>query len=321
MILAGLTLVLLAGCSEDGQLKELADQQLQAASKAALHEQATATAAGQNAALLRATLGSGGTGWAEGDTIWSYSLESMKRNGYLLGNGAGSASATFTRYEGSEDYQDGSTIYTISSPKYLYGISARGKQALLTVTIPSGYEASEVGAQEGQSRMPVPFWGTATFGSDGSLETEMNGLTALLRVDCSTLPADAKALVLTTHSYTELVDAETPPEDGAGEPLSGTFDAILEQGAQLASVPIFYAYDTLRVDLTGASACRHLYIPVVAASYKALHVIAVTADHRFPYAWQGRVLKTYRQDSPFRPNTIVALEPESTGIRTPRISR
>ncbi len=60
---------------------------------------------------------------------------------------------------------------------------------------------------------------------------------------------------------------------------------------------------------------------MVAAAYRALHVIAVTGDSRYPYMWQGRVLKTYRQDSPFRPNTIVALEPESTGIRTPRINR
>lgn len=193
--------------------------------------------------------------------------------------------------------------------------------AMLTLTIPNRYKAEDVGAQEGQSRMPVPFWGTAAFGSDGSLETEMNGLTALLRVDVSTLPADARALVLTSHYYTDLEGAETAPEEGDGEPLSGTFDAVLEPGAQLAPNEIFYSYDTLRVNLSGASAYRHLYIPVVAAAYRALHVIAVTGDSRYPYAWQGRVLKTYRQDSPFRPNTIVALEPESTGIRTPRISR
>ncbi len=76
--------------------------------------------------------------------------------------------------------------------------------AMLTLTIPNRYKAEDVGAQEGQSRMPVPFWGTATFGSDGSLETEMNSLTALLRVDVSTLPADARALVLTSHYYTDL---------------------------------------------------------------------------------------------------------------------
>ena len=309
-------------CSQDGQLKELADQQVLAANKAALHEQATSTATGQNAALLRATLGSGGTGWAEGDSIWTYTLNSLQRNRYLLSNGAGSTTGTFARTKGSEEYQDGGTVYAVSSAKYIYGLSATSDRvAKLSVTIPQDYVADEVGAQEGQSRMPVPFWGTATFGSDGSLETEMNGLTALLRVDVSTLPADARALVLTSHYYTDLEGAETAPEEGDGEPLSGTFDAVLAPGAQLAPNEIFYSYDTLRVNLGGASAYRHLYIPVVAAAYRALHVIAVTGDSRYPYMWQGRVLKTYRQDSPFRPNTIVALEPESTDIRTPRMSR
>ena len=60
---------------------------------------------------------------------------------------------------------------------------------------------------------------------------------------------------------------------------------------------------------------------MVAASYQALHVIAVTGDSRYAYEWQGRVLKTFGQDTPFSPNTIVALEPETTAIHTPRIKR
>ena len=133
------------------------------------------------------------------------------------------------------------------------------------------------------------------------------------------LPAETRALVLTTHFFTDLIGADVTPEEGDSEPISGTFDTILKPGAQLAPNPIFYSYDTLRVNLASASGHRHLFIPVVAANYRALHIIAVTGDSRHAYEWQGRVLKTYRQDTHFRPNTIVALETESTGIFTPRI--
>jgi len=322
VIAAGLTLTLLSGCSEDGQLQEIGANQSMKPSSMVTKESNTLATATPDATQLSATLGNGGEGWAEGDNIWTYSLESMNHNSYELTSGAGSTVAEFSRTEGSDDYQGGGTVYAVSSTKNLYGLAATANGGVqLTATIPNSYEAEEVGAREGCSRMPVPFWGIAAFGSDGRLVTEMNGLTALLKVNVATLPADTRALVLTTHSYTDLIDAETAPEEGDGKPLSGTFEAVLEQGAQLAANPIFYSYDTLRVNLTGASAYRHLYIPVVSASYQALHVIAVTGDSRYAYEWQGRVLKTYRQDAPFRANTIVALEPESTGIRTPRINR
>jgi len=322
MILAGVAVALLTGCAGDEQLKEMVNKQSVVAKSAITDKETTATTVEQNAALLRASFGNGGEGWAEGDSIWTYVLRSLKHNSYVLSNGAGSATAEFSRSNGTDDYQDGTTVYAVSSAKYVYGFSAtQDGGAQLVATIPQSYQADEVGAAEGCSRMPVPFWGTATFGSDGSLETELSGLTALLKVDCNNLPSDARALVLTTHNYTDLIDAEVMPDGGDGQRLSGTFDAVLVPGAQFAPNAIFHSYDTLRVNLTGASAYRHLYIPVVAASYKALHVIAVTGDSRYAYEWQGRVLKTYRQDAPFRPNTIVALEPESTGIRTPRINR
>ena len=321
-LLGFLGLMLLTGCSEDGQLAEIAGDQSIMPKTIPDKGSNALTAAAPDATQLSATLGNGGEGWAEGDNIWTYSLESMNHNSYELTSGAGSTVAEFSRTEGSDDYQGGGTVYAVSSTKYLYGLAATANGGVqLTATIPNSYEAEEVGAREGCSRMPVPFWGIAAFGSDGRLVTEMNGLTALLKVNVATLPADTRALVLTTHSYTDLIDAETAPEEGDGKPLSGTFEAVLEQGAQLAANPIFYSYDTLRVNLTGASAYQHLYIPVVSASYQALHVIAVTGDSRYAYEWQGRVLKTYRQDAPFRPNTIVALEQESTGIRTPRINR
>ena len=320
MTLAGLAFVLLAGCSEEEQLAQITERQTAAAKSATAHGQPNVTAVGQNAALLHATLGNGGEGWAEGDSIWTYTLQSLYHNSYVLSSGVGSPTADFSRRTGSDDYLDGSTVYAVSSTKHVYGFSATGDGgALLSVTIPNRYMSEEIGAPEGCSRMPVPFWGMATFGKDGCLETELSGLTALLKVDVSALPAETRALVLTTHFYTDLIGTDTEPEEGDGEPLSGTFDTILKSGAQLATNPIFYSYDTLRVDLAGASAYRHLFIPVVAASYRTLHVIAVTGDSRYAYEWQGRVLKTYRRDTHFRPNTIEALEPESTGIRTPKI--
>ena len=321
-ILAGLLMHLLTGCTEnsDQLAQALEDTTAQPTALSAHNEKGSTTATGNDASALRGTLGNGAEGWAEGDDISIYTLQSMKHNSYLLSSGAGNGVATFSRVSGTDDYADGGTLYAVTSSKYLYGFSATmDKRAQLSVTIPKVYDADEVGAPEGCSRMPVPFWGIASFGSNGNLEATFSGLTALLRISVADLPAGTRAVVLTTHTYTDLI-GEGKPEDGDGEPLSGTFDTILEEGARLAANPIFYSYDTLRVNLgDNAGQYKNLYVPVVAGSYSALNLIAVTGDTRYAYEWQGKVLKVFRKDTPFRENTIVPYEPESTGIRTPRI--
>ena len=317
--MTGLTVILLTGCSEDG----LTEQPLK--DNAALEQTPNTGAfasATKDASELHATFASnGGEGWTEGDSVWVFTMNSIQHNSYLLSRGAGSSNGVFTRTSGNDNYENGETLYAITSAKYLYGLSATmNGGAQLSITIPNRYRIDEVGAQEDNSRMPVPYWGLATFGSDGKLETTFHGLTALMKIDLTTLPAETRAIVLTTHSYGDLGEQEL--DGGEEEPLSGTLDTELKEGAKLTSNPIFWSYDTLRVNLTTNGTeqqYRYAYIPVVATTYSNLHVIAVTGDYRFSYAWEGKVLKTFKSNTPFQTNTIVALEPESTGIRTPRM--
>ena len=315
-----LAVMLLAGCTSDG----LPEQTLNEESK---NSEASTTStvvrrANKDASVLRGSFANGGgEGWNEGDSVCTYTLQSMQHNSYLLSQGAGSANATFTRTAGSNNYENDDMLYALTSIKYLYGFGATvDGNAQVSVTIPNRFKLSDVGAPEGSSRMPIPYWGVATFGEDGKLEASFQGLTALLKIDLATLPADTRAVVLTTHSYGEFGDG-TELEEGDEETLSGTLDAILQEGAKLESNPIFYAYDTLRVNLNTDdwTQYRHIYVPVVAASYTNLHVIAVTGDYRFAYAWDGQLLKTFKSNTPFQPNTIVALEPQSTAIITPRM--
>lgn len=317
--MAGLAALFLAGCSEGEQPElPLADKTNQ--------ELTTATGsvarAAKDASVLRGTFANGGgEGWTEGDSVRIYTLQSMKHNSYLLSQGAGSASGIFTRKSGTDNYENGDKLYALTSTKYLYGFSATmDGNAQVSVTIPNRFKLSDVGAPEGCSRMPVPYWGIVTFGDDGKLQTAFQGLTSLLKIDLSILPADTRAVVLTTHSYTEFGDG-TELDEGDEEPLSGTFDTELQEGAKLAGNPIFYAYDTLRVNLNTDdwAQYRHIYVPVVAAAYTNLHVIAVTRDYRYSYVWDGKLLKTFKSNTSFQPNTIVALEPESTAIITPRM--
>lgn len=330
-LMTGLAVLLLAGCSEDVKNDTLVDPTIPESPV----DNSTLNRAAKNASALRGTFVNGASeGWHEDDEVCIYTLQSLKHNTYKLTSGAGTANAVFTISNGSESFEEAGKLYAFTSCKYLYGFSATGdgNNAQLSVTIPSQYEIDEVGAAEGRSRMPVPFWGIATFGTDGKLETTFQGMTALLKIDTTTLPEGTHAVVLTTKSDGYLgADALEP---GEGEPLSGTFDTELKEGAKLAANPIFIAYDTLRVNLFSDMdddenheiKYRHVYIPVVAKSYAKLHVLAITGDadgrlvkHNRPHHWEGKVLETFNASKPFYPNTIVVVEPQSTAIHTPRM--
>lgn len=270
------------------------------------------SASEKDATVLRGTFNEGGSeGWSEGDSICIYTLESMHHNSYLLSAGAGTPYATFLRVSGTDNYGNSNKLYALTSCKYLYGLSATWEgEAKVAVEIPSRLTTEEVISTEGSSRMPLPYWGEARFGEDGVLEASFRGMTSLLKVDIGLLPARTRAIVLTTHSYTDLVGGESP-EGGDSKPLSGMFDTALTDGAKLTPNPIFYSYDTLRVNIAPDAVMAkhsHLYIPVISESYANLHVIAVTGDSRYAYEWEGKVLKTYNPDTPFLTNTIVSLE-------------
>ena len=126
-------------------------------------------------------------------------------------------------------------------------------------------------------------------------------------------------MVLTSTYYPVRLNGEVLDGEGEGEPLSGTFEAVLSPGARLtANTDLFYAYDSLRVNVDAEDAHRNLYIPVVSPSYEQLHVIAVSGDVKGAYRWEGTLLKTFTSSTVFNNNTTVSLQTD-TGIRTPTI--
>ena len=295
-------------------------------------DNATINRAPKDASMLRGTFANGaGEGWDENDDVNVYTLESMKYNSYQLSEGAGSGNAVFTLIKGTENFENVEKLYALTASKYIYGLSATVDGiAKVTVTIPNQYKIDEVGASEGTSRMPVPCWGIATFGMDGKLEATFQSMTALLKIDTTTLPEGTHALVLTTKSVGYLGTDELEP--GEGESLSGTFYTDLKEDAKLVNSPIFISNDTLRVNLFDdyeeetEIRYRYVYVPVIAGSYAKLHVLAITGDsdarvarHDRPHHWEGKVLKTFNASTTFRPNTIVVVEPQSTAIHTPKI--
>ena len=331
-LMMGLAALLLTGCTEEDVNNETLIDPVIPESPI---DDSPLNRVSKDVSVLRGTFVNGASeGWHEDDEVCVYTLRSLKHNTYKLTSGAGTANAVFTLSDGSENLEEAGKLYALTSCKYLYGLSATGDGtvAKLSVTIPQQYEIDEVGASESCSRMPVPCWGIATFGTDGKLETTFQGMTALLKIDTTALPEGTHAVVLTTKSDGYLgADALEP---GEGEPLSGTFDTELKEGAKLANNPIFIANDTLRVNLFSdmddddnpVIKYRHIYIPVVARTYAKLYVLAITGDadgrmvkHNRPHHWEGKVLKTFNASDPFYPNTIIAVEPQSTAIHTPRI--
>lgn len=323
---AAVALLLSSGCSkydaEEAQTDRIGSQGSGvAADKAAISGVSPAV---PNAEALVATFnGNNGEGWFDDDSIRIYRLGSMHYNAYRLSDGKGSGSAVFTRFRGNDDYTTSSeTLYALTSCKYLYGISATDDgQAKLNVTIPTSLSIGEVGAPDGSTRQPVPYWGTATFGTDGRLTAAFNSMIPLLHIDTSMLPPDTRAVVLTSTYYPVYLNGEML-DDGDGEPVSGTFEALLKQGTRLtANTDFFYTYDSLRVNFDDESPVdlrKNLYIPIASTSYKKLHVIAVTGDIKGGYRWKGSLLKTFTPNTPFDRNIIVPLQ-ESTGIKSPTI--
>ena len=310
---------LLAGCSKDGQMEVPEDNQIQDYPRTN-----SLVRAAKDATELHGYFANGnGEGWVEGDSVCIYTLNSLMYNTYILKEGIGTAHAVFTRSDGTDNYDNAETLYALTSYSRIYGLKATNDDnAQVSVTIPNPYNISEVGAPEGSSRRPVPYWGTAIFGSNGKLEANFRGMTALLKIDITKLPENTYAVVLTTH-YSGTV-GDQPLDGGDRKPLSGTFDTILKEGAKLASKPIFNSFDTLRVNLDKDSDTqyeqeyRYIFIPVLAATYANLHVIAVTGD-RSNYNWEGKVLKTFKSNTIFEPNTIIEVESDPTGIRPPRV--
>lgn len=205
-----------------------------------------------------------------------------------------------------------------------------------------------------------------TPGYDKQIQADLKGLTAFLRIDAKSLPIGTKAIVLTTHGaethpdpwgvkmegFQLVSEAEmlarwgkTPEQTtrdnwydwyksgrdniigGQSEPLSGTLNAILKEGAALQYSDLLVSRDTIRINLENIpeisnsgyiditahqtltdveNADKVIYVPIVAGLYKDLHVIAVTGDSPFSYQWVGEEIQRYT-DEVFKVNTIKQL--------------
>ena len=230
--------------------------------------------------------------WRKGDTINVFSLASVLDNCYVQSGATDAMTGNFKLTTGTEDIvETEKQLYAYTPNRYIYSKSATTDGlAKLTHTIPAAYSASEVGASGGIVPRSVSYWGFAAFGSDGSLYTELHGLTSLLKISPSALPVDTKALVLVTHPQFTLNNQKQ--QGGKGESLSGTLAAVLQAGTSLKTDRHFTSTDTLRINLD-ATSYDCLYIPVIAGTYSSLSVIAVSSDDVSDYSWQGSIVKHF----------------------------
>ena len=188
-----------------------------------------------------------------------------------------------------------------------------------------------------------------------TLNTAVQGLTAYMRVNLDALPKGTKYIVLTTHgggifkpeagfilapntrvaqdATQEKLDArdtwykdgtDDPQEEdewitgGASEPLSGTFNAILDpekagKDVDKSEWPVLgpdsrlVPSDELIVDIQGLTK-KIFYIPVICNTYKSLHVIAATGiSNAYRYCYAGTELKLFR-DKEFVVNQMYYLD-------------
>ena len=120
-----LAVSMLAGCSEE----RLPEQTKENPTNPEAPTPSSTSNAAKDATILYGTLAAGSSeGWFENDSLWIFTLHSMKHNSYLLSQGVGSADGTFRRTSGTDNYEDSNaTLYALTSPKYLYGFSAAEK--------------------------------------------------------------------------------------------------------------------------------------------------------------------------------------------------
>lgn len=247
--------------------------------------------------VLVATLdGPGGAAWTVGDTLGIISVESVLNNNYALTAGAGTAAGTFRRTAESGEPRFGSKqLYALTPCRHLYGISATEDDSIQVVLqIPGAYGFNEVAAAQGGFRMPVPWWGTASYGTEGWLTARMRPMTAQLQIDCDAIPANAYAVVLATHQGMFL--GKDYLTDGRNEVLSGTLNIVFRKDAILETDPHFVNHDTLRINLgakAGTLTGQTLHIPLVCGTYHRLHIFAVTRDTYGDYDWSGKEMKVY----------------------------
>ena len=260
---------------------------------------------------IECLLGNDNEVWAEDDSVCVVSLQPFSQNKYVLRHGAGTAEAEFCRQgSGHIATHVSGPLYALTAQQYAYSMSSTEDGKLQIATgVPAAYSLSEVGAADGGFRKPLPYWAVISSSPEsGCLSASFRSLSALIRVPLSALPSGTRAVVLCTHRFVSL--DEQKYYGGMETPLSGTFDAVLEESARLVHNPIFVSADSLRVNLeTDArqSALDCMYIPVISGTYNKLYVIAVTSDDYRSYYWRGTILKEFDAHQDFSPGALIDL--------------
>lgn len=239
--------------------------------------------------------------WADGDAIRVYTLNQLLYNSYELTGGEGTQEGVFTLTGDDNVGSSTDKKYAVTEPagsNTIYGISAENNKALLTATVLPRYDWDDVVTLEDGSeiegyKLPTPFWGEATV-NGANINVKFQALTSFIKLDLRRLPIGTQAIVLTSHEDYYTVAPKGDPaavlhQGGGNEPLAGTMNAILEDGAALSADTRLVSYDTLRIDFDKveeiAGEDKILYIPIPAQHYAKLDLLAVTTDNRAPYTW------------------------------------
>lgn len=167
----------------------------------------------------------------------------------------------------------------------------------------------------------VPRWGDAEVSAEGKLSTTMKAMTAIAEVTVYStavkeirivaLKADKKGSDISSVKSEsnngddlEAIESNTYTYVDAATPLSGYFEAPLEDGAVLAyngSTPLAKEakhYISVVAGIPATADETHVFIPIVAGTYKKL-VVQWTADGN---TWTD--VKTFEADKEFKRNTI-----------------
>ena len=234
-----------------------------------------------------------GAKWQEGDSLTVYTLSSTSHYHYTLASGIGSTTANFNRQPTLVEFDADAQCYALTASQNIYGVSSTDDgQMKLTYKLPEEYEAEQLSTEGGSFLLNVPSWGELTFDANGHPLATLNPLTAFLKVNLSAVPDNTRYILVTTHDSIRLNGDQIA--GGAGEPLAGNFDCILEDGATLTASHIFKYDDIIRVALDeGFLPLGHLYIPIVAGHYERLQVVALAEEYYFDYEWKGTLLSTF----------------------------
>lgn len=161
--------------------------------------------------------------FTEGDKVRVFTMKSMEYQSYELIAGENTNEGQFEVEANAPELPEGMQKYAITDAQFAYGVSPMPDGTpRLTYTIPYKYKARTYATgDEGVNvqKLPAPFWGVAVtedrVGTEGKiLRSNLQGLTAFLRINTEVLPEGTKYIVLTTHGSKTKMEDNSYATDG-----------------------------------------------------------------------------------------------------------